>query len=134
MPKLYSFDVDETLEISNGPVKLQSMMDLRVAGHIVGICGNWGLFCSRVQGWHNLASFVNCCFVAQDQTGKIYGDKGWFLGQLKMYIPAEEYIHVGNRFGRVNSLGYTCGSHDEEAAQIAGYRFILEDDFAQGVR
>ncbi len=134
MVKLYSFDVDETLEISNGPVKLQSLIDLRVRGHIVGLCGNWGLFCNRVQGWHHMISFVNCSLVIADQSGKLHGDKAWFLSELKKYIPAEEYIHVGNRFGRVNSLGHVCGSHDEDAAQRSGYRFILEDEFARGVR
>lgn len=110
------------------------MVDLRAEGHIIGVCGNWGLFCRAVVNWHHFISFVNCSLVGQDQTGKIHGDKGWFLGQIKMYMPADEYIHVGNRFGRVNSLGFTCNSHDEEAAQEAGYRFILEDDFAKGVR
>ena len=133
MPKLYSFDVDETLEISNGPIKLQDLIDLRVQGHIVGICGNWGLFC-KIPGWHHVASFVSCTFCATDPAGKVYGDKAWFLTELKRYIPADEYIHVGNQFGRINSLGFTCGSHDDAAAQQAGYKFILEDDFAQGVR
>lgn len=134
MAKVYSFDVDETLEISNGPVTLSSLMELRVQGHIVGICGNWGLFCSRVQGWQHLASFINCCLVIRDNTGKIHGDKAWFLSQLKQYIPAEEYIHVGNVFGEKNCLGFTCGSYDSDAAQQAGWRFIKEDDFAKGVR
>lgn len=133
MPKLYSFDVDETLEISNGPIKLQDLMDLRNQGHIVGICGNWGLFC-KIPGWHRLASFINCSFTTMDPSGKIYGDKAWFLSELKKYILAEEYIHVGNSFGRINSLGFKCGSHDDTAAQQAGYKFILEDDFAKGVR
>lgn len=134
MPKLFSFDVDETLEISNGPVKLQDLVDLRVQGHTVGLCGNWGVFCNRVAGWQHLVSFVNCCLVVTDQTGKVWGDKAWFLSEIKKYMPAEEYIHVGNRLGRTNALGHVCGSNDEEAAKQAGFRFILEDDFANGAR
>ncbi len=132
MPNLYSFDVDETLEISRGPVRLQSLLDLRNEGHIVGICGNWGLFV-KIPGWQHLASFVNCSLVV-DYSGTILGDKGWFLAELKKYIPADDYVHVGNEFGRTNSLGVVCGSHDREAAEKAGYRFILEDDFAEGKR
>lgn len=133
IPKLYAFDVDETLEISNGPVKLQSLMDLRKQGHIVGVCGNWGLFV-KVAGWQHIASFLNCCIQASDQQGNVYGDKGWFLAELRKYTPADEYIMVGNVFGRVNSLGFTCGSHDDVGAAKGGYRFIVEDDFASGVR
>jgi hypothetical protein len=133
MPKLYSFDVDETLEISNGPIKLNELVALRNEGHIVGICGNWGLFV-KVPGWQHIASFVNCCLVVQDQLGNVHGDKGWFLAELRKYIPAEEYIHVGNIFGRVNKLGVSCGSHDDVAAAQAGWRFILEDHFSDGVR
>lgn len=137
MPRVYAFDVDETLEISNGPVTLQSLMYLRVQGHIVGICGNWGLFCQRVPGWQHLVSFVNCApplFVQQLNQSPVRMDKAWFLQELQKYILAEEYIMVGNVMGELNSLGHKCGSEDSQAAQIAGWRFIKEDDFAKGVR
>lgn len=123
MPTVYAFDVDETLEISNGPVKLQALMDLRVQGHIVGICGNMGLFC-RVPGWQHLASFL----------GQSYLTKEAFLHGLKVNIPADDYVMVGNIYGRVNSLGFVCQSRCSEAAATAGWRFILEDDFAKGAR
>lgn len=135
---LYSFDIDETLEISNGPVSIQSLVELKEQGHIVGLCGNWALFVQRVKSWHNLISFVNCApplFIQElNRTSPVRMDKAWFLQELKRYIPAEDYVHVGNEFGRKNSLGFVCGSQDSEAAQIAGWRFILEDDFAKGVR
>ena len=35
MPKVYAFDVDETLDISNGPIPVQALKDLRDQGHIV---------------------------------------------------------------------------------------------------
>jgi hypothetical protein len=41
---VYAFDVDETLEVSNGPVKLLDLAKLREQGHIVGLCGNWAAF------------------------------------------------------------------------------------------
>ena len=41
---------------------------------------------------------------------------------------------VGNIFGEKNSIGFVCGSHDSEAAEQAGWRFICESDFASGIR
>jgi len=40
---VYAFDVDETLEVSKGPVKLFDLVKLRAHGHIVGLCGNWAM-------------------------------------------------------------------------------------------
>lgn len=121
--KVYAFDVDECLEISNGPVTLQSMMDLRIEGHIVGVCGNMHVFCN-VPGWHHLVSFL----------GQSYLTKEAFLHGLKVNIPADEYVMVGNIHGQKNSLGFVCASRDSEAARIAGWRFIKEDAFAAGER
>lgn len=121
---VYAFDVDETLEISNGPVTLQSLMDLRVAGHVVGICGNWAAFCQRVNGWQHLVSFVNAGTP----------NKETHLIELHRYIPADEFVMVGNVYGERNSLGFVCGSRDNEAAAAAGWRFIKEDAFAAGMR
>ena len=121
--KVYAFDVDETLEISNGPVKLQQMMDLRNEGHIIGVCGNMHVFC-QVPGWHYLVSFL----------GQGFSSKEAFLHGLRINIPAEDYVMVGNVYGEKNSLGFACGSKDSEAAATVGWRFIKEDDFAAGVR
>ena len=117
MAKVYAFDVDETLEISAGPIPLQALMDLRIEGHIVGICGNMQVFCS-VPGWYHLVSFL----------GQSYLPKDAFLHGLMVNIPAEEYIMVGN------ILGVSGASDDQGAAQRAGWRFIKESDFAAGER
>lgn len=129
---VYAFDVDETLEISNGPVTLQSMMDLRVQGHVVGLCGNWGLFTSMVPGWQHLISFLNA--VPEYWVNGVRADKADFLKLLKMYTPANDYVMVGNVFGEKNKLGFVCGSRCSEAAEMAGWRFIKEDAFAEGAR
>lgn len=134
---VYAFDVDETLEVSNGPVRLASLMQLRLDGHVVGLCGNWGLFVQRVPNWHKYVSFVNCApplFVQQLNAAPVRMDKAWFLQELQRYIPAADYVMVGNRPGRTNSLGVVTHSEDEEAARIAGWRFLLEDEFAKGAR
>lgn len=122
--RVYAFDFDETLELSNGPVKLSDLQELRDEGHVIGICGNWAGFCRCVENWHHLVSFINAGTP----------NKETHLADLKRWIPADDFIMVGNMFGRVNSLGVTCGSYDDVAAQRAGWRFILEDDFAKGIR
>src|SRR6266705_4721588 len=40
---VYAFDVDETLEVSKGPVKLADLVKLREHGHVAGLCGNWSM-------------------------------------------------------------------------------------------
>jgi hypothetical protein len=126
MPKIYAFDVDDTLEVSGGPVTLAMLMELRVQGHIVGLCGNWGVFVNRVPGWQHLISFVNA--------GQI---KNVFLHQLKSFSPADDYIMVGNigpLCSRTYKVPMTGGSDDMSQAIGAGWRFIKEIDFANGAR
>lgn len=121
--KCYAFDVDHTLEISYGPVTLQMLKNLREEGHIVGICGNMNVICA-VPGWHKFISFL----------GQSFLDKPTFLHGLRLNIRADDYIMVGGRLGRVNMLGVVTASDDEGSARVAGWRFILEDDFARGMR
>lgn len=115
---VYALDVDETLEVSGGPVTLQMMMDLRNQGHIVGLCGNWAAFCHRVTGWQHLISFMNAGTP----------NKETHLMDLKRYIPADDFVLVGN------ILGVSGSSDDQGAAQRSGWRFISEREFADGVR
>lgn len=115
--KVYAFDVDETLEISGGPVTIAEVASLRNEGNIVGICGNWAVAC-RMPNWHLLFSFL----------GPMGPPKADMLVQIRTYMPAEEYVMVGNDprvFG---------ASADEEAARLAGWRFIREIKFAEGTR
>ena len=115
--KLYAFDVDDTLEISNGPVRLEAMQALRNSGQIVGLCGNWGLFTRSVPNWYDRVSFI----------GPMRLTKADYLIELRTYVSAESYVMVGNDpriFGR---------SDDATAAREAGFRFIREFEFAGGV-
>lgn len=125
--KVYGFDVDETLEISNGPVPIRAMIDLLAQGHGVGLCGNWGAFFSKVPDWHRHINFFNA-----------FIDKREFMKMLREcagpYLGAEEFVMVGNILHERNRLGFVCGSDDKTAAEYAGWRFIKEDDFANGVR
>jgi hypothetical protein len=115
--RLYAFDVDDTLEISNGPVRLADLQALRISGHIVGLCGNWGLFTRSVANWYDYVSFI----------GPMRLTKSDYLIELRTYVCAESYVMVGNDpriFG---------ASDDATAARDAGFRFIRESEFAGGV-
>lgn len=123
--KIYAFDVDETLEISRGPVKIADMVTLKRNGEIVGICGNWAAFVNLVYGWQHLVSFISNPY----DLGNISpGNKAGFLLEIKKYIPADDYVMVGNVFG------ISGASDDSGAAAQAGWRFIKESDFAEGAR
>ena len=117
--KVYAFDVDETLEVSGGPIPIADVMSLVwVDGHIAGLCGNWAVVTLRVPNWHRLFSFL----------GPHLTGKAEYLVQMKAYVPADEHIMVGN------ILGVSGASDDKGAAEVAGWRFIKESDFAGGSR
>jgi hypothetical protein len=119
LPDLYAFDVDETLEVSGGPVPVAALRKLRDEGHIVGLCGNWAVFVRAVPEWHRIVSFV----------GPLQLSKADFLIQLRRYIQAGDYVMVGND----PRTGWGA-SADREAAELAGWRFIREAEFAEGAR
>ena len=108
---IYLFDVDGTLEISNGPVKLAQVINLRHAGHIVGLCGNWGFFINFCPGWENFLNLI----------GPIGTSKALYMAQLKMYVRAERYVLVGN------------SPPDDIEARDAGWEFVHERDFKEGL-
>jgi hypothetical protein len=116
--KIYAFDVDDTLEVSGGPITVVSVAQLKSRGYIVGLNGNWAVVVQSVPLWHRIFSFI----------GPMEMSKNVFLKQLKTYIRAEDYIMVGN------IKGVSGGSDDNGAAQLAGWRFIKESDFAAGAR
>jgi hypothetical protein len=117
--RVYAFDIDETLEISNGPIPVAALRALREEGHIVGLCGNWAAFVRAVPDWHRIASFV----------GPLGLTKAEFLDQLRFHVQASEYVMVGND----PATGWG-NSPDREAAEQARWRFIRENDFASGAR
>ena len=116
--KVFAFDIDHTLEISQGPVTFASIVELRNQSHIVGLCGNFAVVTMNINGWHTLFSFI----------GPHGIPKEYFLASIKQYCPAEEYVMIGNIFG------VTGASDDQGAAERANWRFILEADFANGQR
>ena len=118
-PRVFAFDVDDTLAVSNGPVAVAALQDLVAEGHVVGLCGNWAVFVQAVPDWHRLISFL----------GPFSVTKAEFLVQLRLHVPAAEYVMVGN--DPATGLG---SSPDRSSAEQAGWRFIRELDFAAGAR
>lgn len=130
--KVYAFDVDECLTISAGPVKIESMLELREQGHIVGLCGNLNKFMTTIVGWQNYVSFtlnIDTYPVIGGPCGSIVGKDVWLRCFQQTAFPlADEYIMVGN------IQGVSGASDDKGSAERAGWRFIKESDFANGVR
>jgi hypothetical protein len=116
--KIYAFDVDDTLEVSAGPISIESVGSLKSEGHIVGLNGNWAVVVQSTPHWHRLFSFI----------GPMEMSKDAFLNQLRTHIPADDYVMVGN------IKGVSGASDDAGAANLAGWRFIKESDFAEGAR
>jgi hypothetical protein len=116
--KIYAFDVDDTLEVSGGPITIPSVRSLKFEGHIVGLNGNWAVVVQSVPLWHRIFSFI----------GPMEMSKDLFLNQLRTYIRADDYVMVGN------IKGVSGASDDEGAANLAGWRFLKESDFAAGAR
>lgn len=118
--KVYAFDCDDTLWVSNGPVQRAALEGLIAQGNVVGLCGNWPVFVNSRevgQDWRHLISFLTPNPLGQA--------KAVALATLSAHIPAEEHVFVGN---------IDRGHNDQKAAKTAGWRFIKEDDFARGVR
>jgi hypothetical protein len=118
MARIYAFDVDDTIEQLAGPVTLAALEELRAAGHVIGLCGNWAAFCRRFPDWWRLVSFMN-----------VSTSKEALLVELRAQLPDyDDYILVGN------IPGVSGASDDSGAAARAGWRFIKESDFAAGAR
>ena len=80
-----------------------------------------------VPQWHCLFSFV----------GPMEMSKAAFLSQIKCWCPADDHVMVGNDprlFGRGMYPDAYALSNDGRAAEAAGWRFLLERDFAEGRR
>jgi Sigma-70 region 2 len=115
---VYAFDVDQTLWLSGGPITFADLMELRNSGHLLGLCGNFAAVTLRMSEWHYLFSFI----------GPMAMTKEAFLIQVRQYVPADEYVMVGN------IQGISGESDDHGAASRAGWRFISETAFSRGAR
>jgi hypothetical protein len=87
--KIYAFDVDDTLEVSGGPISIVSVGNLKPEGHIVGLNGNWAVVVQSVPLWHRIFSFI----------GPMEMSKDTFLNQLKNIHPSRR-LHHGRKHQR----------------------------------
>jgi hypothetical protein len=124
MRYVYAFDVDHTLEISDGPIPLAALETLAHQGHIVGLCGNFAMVTMQWAYWPRIISFL----------GPMAMTKVVFLRQVKTYIPASDYIMVGNDPLILSPRGNVAISNDRVAAEASGFRFLSEQEFAEGQR
>ncbi len=130
--KVYLFDVDHTLEVSGGPVTIKSMIELKDQGHIIGICGNWTVFVARVQGWQHLISLQHPFHLCYYNEKGERMDKTDFMKAVRQYLPAEDYVMIGNSLRDKEKIPNI--SDDEGAAFRADWKFIKEENFANGER
>jgi hypothetical protein len=99
MNKIIAFDCDGTLQISNGPVPVDTLKELQKKGWRVGICGNWKLAKKHID---SLDFYVGSPKTESlEQQGRNF--------ELKIYV--------------ADTL------EDEEAAREANWRFIYAQDF-----
>lgn len=99
MDKIIAFDCDGTLEISNGPVSLDTLEELQKKGWRVGICGNWQLAKKHVDSLD--------FYVGSPKTQSLKQEGSDF--ELKIYV--------------ADTLD------DEQAAKEANWQFIYAQDF-----
>jgi len=98
---LFAFDVDGTLDISNGPISSKWLYKLKEKGAIVGFAGN-----------HDKAK-------KEGLLGFDFYDTGdpEALERIKKKFKADLYIHIGDT------------EEDKESARKAGFTFIRAEDF-----
>lgn len=104
MKKILAFDCVWTLEISRGPIKLDTLKHFQKEGWRVGICGNWGL------------------------VKKHLDNLDFYTGEPK----AENLEREGRGFELKIFVGASLV--DKEAAIKAGWDFTFAKDFYAPVR
>ena len=118
--KIYAFDVDDTMEMSGGPVTISMVENEYRAGNLIGLLGNWML---AIQSWSDWWIAISFLYFQGDSPS---GEKDYWMWVIKRAVIAQEYVMVGNGPG----LGY----NDKAASERGGFRFISENDFARGER
>lgn len=118
LPIIVAFDVDHTLEVSNGPVSIGLLRLLAgTRWFVVGICGNWAKLVQEDPFWKYYCSFL----------GQMGMRKADFLRGVSNYMPHERKIFVGND-------GSNNTSEDSAAAIEAGWEFVKEEDAEEFLR
>jgi len=101
MNVIVAFDVDGTLDIGGGRIPVKHLLDLRKAGVIVGVVGNWELAIKHVRG----LDFYEGAIPSKAEILKAIGEGK----ALKLYVGNQE--------------------SDREEARRAGWNFIHVNDY-----
>jgi len=100
---LYAFDVDGTLEVSEGPIKLGVLRNLIAQGHPVYIVGNYGKLSQTTLEFPN---------------GNLFSTKESSLKILSERHPEQtQKIYIGDV------------ETDKTSAESAGWQFVFAKDF-----
>lgn len=112
--------MDDTLEVSRGPVPIDFLRTLRRNRDIVVICGNWKVLVTHVPDWWEFISTMGPDHVSKDYPGH----KMSLLRELKTYLPGKRgYIMVGNKY-----IGNPQVA-DDVAARQAGWTFLVAEEW-----
>ena len=106
MKKILAFNCDGTLEISGGPIKLNTLRRLQKEGWRIGICGNWHL------------------------VSNLFDSLDFYVGPPQS--KAENLKREGRGFGL--KIFIAASLADKEAAIKAGWDFTFAKDFLAPVR
>jgi len=101
---IIAFDVDGTLKISGGRIPVEHLLELKRAGVVVGVVGNWSLAIKHVKG----------------------------LDFYQGGIPSKRVILEALGEGKAFKLYVGDTEEDKKQALEAGWNFIHVEDYRTG--
>jgi len=104
MVKVFSFDRDDTLALSSGPITLEMLKELKEKGYVIGTGGG-------VSGEEQARQWRR--WGIEPDFALTKGD----LGELRELYPGAEITHVGD------------DQADEEIAKKFGYNYLTPEEF-----
>jgi len=104
MAKVFSFDRDDTLALSSGPITLEMLKKLKEKGYIIGTGGGVSGE-EQARQWRRWGIAPDFALTKSD------------LGKLRELYPGAEITHVGD------------DQVDEEIAEKFGYNYLTPEEF-----
>ena len=104
MAKVFSFDRDDTLALSSGPITLEMLKKLKEKGYVIGTGGGVSGE-EQARQWRRWGIEPEFALTKSD------------LGKLRELYPGAEITHVGD------------DQVDEEIAEKFGYNYLTPEEF-----
>ena len=104
MAKVFSFDRDDTLALSSGPITLEMLKKLKEKGYVIGTGGGVSGE-EQARQWRRWGIEPDFALTKSD------------LGKLRELYPGAEITHVGD------------DQVDEEIAEKFGYNYLTPEEF-----